>query len=551
MKKSGLLTVVLCACLAAALGCESGGDNGKKNSSLLGLLAGDSGSGAATIGAPASVTATDGAHSDRIGITWDVVEGAAGYNVYRSDTENGTFTSIGTVPATDLAAPAQASSRRSIAAGNPLYSTGSTTTTEAVFQSDVDLGATDWFGNTGVFIAGLSSCKIHIVIGDSIDTVVEFSGHTWGSFYTRDEVVNLINIAAGTTVCYAVNDGDAKYVKIVSTEGAITLENANAPLFYVPLKHLLKSDATKSTVITVEPVAVDDGDDDGDGGDGGSGTGDGGSSDQSGYYFTDTDIVVGTHYFYAVTAIDQSGAESVHSPVDEGFAVDPNAPAKVTGVTASDGAYADRVSITWTAVDRATKYKVFRTDWTKATVQVGGDITGTSCEDAGVPAGAFKYKVVPFADTLEGIHSDPDQGYRSVTNEEFFREFMASIAVTNKRLTKMHQSGLGALGTETIKAVNSDGICVYTASGGFSGADVRITYTDYCDLYMTMNGTQHTVITNVSNQSGTLNGCQIDVTGVYTGYVRYDLIISGGKPAGGYYYVSQNGGAETQIPYNY
>lgn len=110
---------------------------------------------------------------------------------------------------------------------------------------------------------------------------------------------------------------------------------------------------------------------------------------------------------------------------------------------------------------------------------------------------------------------------------------------------------MGSLGSQTITAINSAGTCVYTASGGLSGADILITYSDYCDLYMTMNGTQHTVINDVFSQNGTLTGCQIDVTGVYTGYVRYNLIISGGKPAGGYYYVSQDGGAETQIPYNY
>jgi len=541
MKKTVLLTVVLCVCLAAVLGCESGGEDGKKNASLLGLLTGDSEGGATSVGVPASVNATDGVHPDRIGITWEVVEGAAGYTVYRSDSQNGAFTPIGTVLSTDLAAT-RASGKSIIAATRPRYSANSTTSTQAVFQSNVDLGATDWLGNIGVFVAGLFTCKIHIVIGDSIDTVVEFSGHTWGSYYTQDEVADLINTAVGTTVCYAVDDGDAKYVKIVSTEGAITLENANDPIFYIPLKHLLKSDAAKRTVITIDPIAVDDGDD----GDGGSGTGDGGSSEQSEYYFTDTDITVGTHYYYAVTAVDQSGVESVRSLVDEGFAVVPNAPDKVTGVIASDGAYADRVTVTWAAVERATRYRVFRTDWTGTMVQVGGDITGTSCEDTGVPAGSFNYKVAPFADTLEGAHSDPDRGYRTVTDQEFFREFMTSINYTSKRLTKM-----GSLGSQTITAINSAGTCVYTASGGLSGADILITYSDYCDLYMTMNGTQHTVINDVFSQNGTLSGCQIDVTGVYTGYVRYDLIISGGKPAGGYYYVSQNGGAETQIPYNY
>jgi fibronectin type 3 domain-containing protein len=538
MKKSGLLTAVLCICLGAAMGCEGEKDN-KKNSSLLGALTSETGGGGETIlpEGPASVTATDGTHTDRVGINWETVEGAVSYKVYRSETNTGPFESIGAVPASDLnkAVIQIAASVSSVTGIKSDIATPGTGSPQAVFQSDVDLNVqNEIFGiptYRGVMVLGGFTCKIRIIIGDSINTVVEFSGHTLGSYYTQDEVVDMINAAVGKTVCYPVDDGDKKYVKIVSTEGRITLENANDPLIYIPLKHLLKKDAASGDVITAEPVPVDDGDDDPPV-----------PQPQPVYYFTDSTVVTGTHYYYAVTAVMEDGTESNYSPVDEGFALDASAPGKVNGVSATDGTYPDRVTVTWQAVDKATLYRVFRINCKKVTVQVGGDIAGTSFDDTTVPAGEFNYKVIPFSGTVEGVSSDPVKGYRAVTDEEFFAEFMYSINYTSKRLKHF-----GALGEDTITAENSSGTCHYKAS--MNGV-ADITYVDYCDLYMTLNGSQHTVITDLMSQNGILKDCKINVTGVYTGYVRYDLVIKGGKPGGGYYYVSQNGGPETRIPYN-
>lgn len=526
MKKTGLLPAIFCVCCVAMISC--GQDSKNKD---LPLVAAGNGSGfqSSEIMGPESVSATDGTHSDKIGVNWEPVEGAISYRIYRSETVVGPFDPVGSIPASNLN-----NSGNDGTGSIPDEPSG----TQAVFQSDVDLNVQNYFLGIptyrGVFVQGGSTCKIHIALGTTTYADVAFSGHTLGSYYTQDEVVSMINAAVGKTVCYPVTDGDSKYIKIISTEGRITLENINNPVFYVPLGHFLKKGAGINDIITVEPVPVDDGD------------GGGQSQPEANYFFTDTNVITGKHYYYKVTAMMDENTESSYSPADEGFSLDVNAPGKVLGVVASDGTYPDKVTVSWQAVEGATMYRVFRSDCKKVMVQVGGDVTATSIDDTTVPAGEFTYKVVPFGGTLEGIHSDPDRGFRTVTNEEFFIEFMNSINYTSKRI-----KSFGGLGNETITAENSAGTCTYGSSGGLSGATVLITYIDFCDLYMTMNGTQHTVITNVFSQQGTLKNCRIDVTGVYTGYVRYDLVISGGKPSGGYYYVSQNGGPETQISYNY
>jgi hypothetical protein len=75
-----------------------------------------------------------------------------------------------------------------------------------------------------------------------------------------------------------------------------------------------------------------------------------------------------------------------------------------------------------------------------------------------------------------------------------------------------------------------------------------ITFTNFCDLYLVLNGTQ--VLDADLSMNGTITG-QLNLSGIYNGYIRFDVSITGGSATGGYYYVSQNGGAETALPGDY
>ena len=81
------------------------------------------------------------------------------------------------------------------------------------------------------------------------------------------------------------------------------------------------------------------------------------------------------------------------------------------------------------------------------------------------------------------------------------------------------------------------------------------TYSDYCDFYFHLMGSNATN-SNMS-KNGDLAGV-IEAAAIYTdsqgsehtvyqGTVRYDIVIRSAKPAGGCYYVSQNGAEETEI----
>ncbi len=268
------------------------------------------------------------------------------------------------------------------------------------------------------------------------------------------------------------------------------------------------------------------------------------------YYYVDTDVEQGSHYYYAVTAVDSVGRESEPSPVEEGFVkANDNVPSKVTNCSASDG-FPGGITVSWTAATGATSYTVYRIDSSGQT-QVGSSINGTSYTDTTAGPGIFSYKVAPFNASGEGGSSDPDAGFRTVSNQEFFDQVYAEEESGLSRINKLQQSGLNMVGTETVYDLNGSGNCYYDAGYDLwtDKATVLITFTNFCDIYLTLNGTQTTLANSSAN--GTITG-QLNVTGIYPGYVKFNLAITGGTASGGTYTVSQDGGVtETTIPYSY
>ncbi|MFH1676087.1 MAG: hypothetical protein ABIC40_03595, partial [bacterium] len=78
---------------------------------------------------------------------------------------------------------------------------------------------------------------------------------------------------------------------------------------------------------------------------------------KSPYY--DTTGTAFTTYKYRVSAFNQSCEGDWSDPYAEGYRNGPPT-APPTGVLASDGAYPDKVRVTWNAVGSATKYKIYR-----------------------------------------------------------------------------------------------------------------------------------------------------------------------------------------------
>ena len=224
-------------------------------------------------------------------------------------------------------------------------------------------------------------------------------------------------------------------------------------------------------------------------------------------------------------------------------------PGEPTGVDASDGQYADRVVIKWKPAPKAKTYTVLRATRSGGTYdEIASNISETSFIDTSVRPGKYYYKVVASNDIGKSTQSPPDPGHRAITDFEFFNMYRMT---ENSGVGKLKK--LGSLGQETEPGA-AGGSISYDAK--FDGrAHVTNGYSNYCDYgrdqenHLVLNGTMDTETDMLGN--GTLMG-KVDVTGHYSGYVKYNLVIAYKKKSGGYYTVKQNSGkTETAIPWNY
>jgi len=133
-----------------------------------------------------------------------------------------------------------------------------------------------------------------------------------------------------------------------------------------------------------------------------------------------------------------------------------------------------------------------------------------------------------------------------ISDKQFLIVYSKTILRSQHKLTKMHKSGLGAIGRELIKG-DKTGTCFYkTAMAGVFKIRVTVEYKNYRDFDITLNGKQIITVSWISN--GNFKGT-VKVSGKYKGSVRYDLDIKKGTAAGKYYYVKHLFDKETKISY--
>lgn len=173
----------------------------------------------------------------------------------------------------------------------------------------------------------------------------------------------------------------------------------------------------------------------------------------------------------------------------------------------------------------------------------------------------YYYRVLAVNELEQGKnYSDTMHGYGALTHKQYILEFNKTVLSSQKKLTKMHAGGMGALGEEKADAdvpVNEQrGNLYYNATGGVSGASITMKYTNYCDFnneygtpYFILNGNSDTEITQVTSQNGYMKGV-INCTGMYPGSVSYDKIqIKGGNAGGGTYGVQPEGFERKELDY--
>jgi hypothetical protein len=274
------------------------------------------------------------------------------------------------------------------------------------------------------------------------------------------------------------------------------------------------------------------------------------AEDISDTFYVDSSVTNDRHFYYRVTSVDDGGAQSALSDYAQGLARDTadSAFAYVPrGVTASDGISQDSILVSWQEARGATAYSVYRRARAdSADVLLADSLTATSFADTSAGPGFGRYRVAAiYPGGTRSSRSRYDSGYRLVTNREFLLDYNNSSVYTSQH--KMSLLMAKTLGTETV-AGEVSGVAKYNAFLPSLGtAQIDIGYTNYCDDYLTLNGTYTTVVGWIA-RDGDLTG-SITVTGIYSGTIEYHVVISDEIPTGGYYRVTQSGRPSEDITY--
>jgi hypothetical protein len=215
-------------------------------------------------------------------------------------------------------------------------------------------------------------------------------------------------------------------------------------------------------------------------------------------------------------------------------------------VAASDGISLDTVLVTWRSTAGATGYRVFRQREGDTAIALLDTTTDTVFADTTVGPGPYRYRVDALY--LAGQHSAPsawDSGYRKVTNREFLLEYNnTSVYTSQLKIPKLQSKSLG---TDSAVGTVSGIVRYHSFLSGIGSAQVDISYTNYRDAYLTLNGTYTTVVGWIGH-SGNLTGT-MTVSGIYSGTIEYHVVITNELPTGGYYRVTQTGGTYEDITY--
>lgn len=227
------------------------------------------------------------------------------------------------------------------------------------------------------------------------------------------------------------------------------------------------------------------------------------------------------------------------------------------GITASEGAFKDKIILSWGKAEGAAYYTVQRLPDTPYLVVKGKDLPveptmltqtkALSYTDLPSPPGRQKYVVSAYDASNQILRTEEGFGWRQVSDREFFLEFQKGIDSSLPRIRSMKQLNFWG---EKVEGWRKGGL-VYKTSGIFRRPiRITITYTNFTDQYLRLTGVYEVQIFKIIGQKGKLVGT-IEVDGIYKGSITHDLVILKGQSSeGGVYRVRQNGGAETVLPWN-
>jgi hypothetical protein len=266
------------------------------------------------------------------------------------------------------------------------------------------------------------------------------------------------------------------------------------------------------------------------------------SPEVPGLNYLDSTIIPESTYFYRVRSVLQTGDTSMPSTSDMGRAIR-NQAIYVPAFSASDGSFSDRVSLSWRKPLGGIGIIVSRSDSASSWAAICSTAVDTTCMDSLVTPGPHRYRLAVVNESRGTSEYFFDNGYRTVTDLDFFIEANKTVRHSQSKLTK-----LGSLGSEQAQGDTTGSVTYNAVMNGLSSVNISIDYVDYRDYYLTLNGRQYTVITNIFTQSGTVTDT-VFVTGIYPGAIVYNVNVDGGKPKSGTYTVIQQGRSPADIQY--
>ena len=343
--------------------------------------------------APTSVSAGDGAHTDKVVITWAASAGAVGYSVYRSDRVSyigvvgaqpfyedfevspGTSYSY-TIRALDVnseeSAPSAANSGyRQLAAPTGVAASDGTSTAHVAVTWAAATGATGYkvFRNGGATEIG------------TVGAVLTFSDTTAvpGTAYTY-------TVKATTAVATsAASVGNAGYRQLSAP--TTFSGSAGTSTLHVALTWSASTGATGYQILRNGAPLVTIG---------------------ALLTYLDTSAVPGTSYTYTIRAMTSVGLSASSTP-STGYR-QLTAP---SGVAASDGTSTAHVAVTWVASTGATNYQVFRSGTVAAVGTVGAVLVFN--DTGATPGTSYSYSVKATTAVAISAASVGNAGYRQLT----------------------------------------------------------------------------------------------------------------------------------------
>ena len=367
---------------------------------------------------PATISATDGDHSDKVTVTWAASTNAASYQIFRGSTTNSgdafllTETSNLTYEDTSIALDTIAyyfvrakngstfSDFTSAEPGHRTYPVPSVptnvTATDGTVSNRIDVSWSASADATGYYIyratsdSSGSAIQIDSTSSTTYSDTTASAGTTYYYFVKAYNPSNESDFSASDSGIWNLPPPPVP-TNVSATDGVFSDkvgifwgESTNADGYRIYRSVSDSSDG--ASLLATSPLTS----------------------------YADTTATPGVTYYYFVKAY-RGATESDFSLSDAGF-IRPPAPATPTSLSASDGSSTDHVTITWQQANYATGYRVFRSQTNDASgASEIADVTGLTHNDTtAVPNVTYYYFVEAYNGTGTSARSSGESGFRQL-----------------------------------------------------------------------------------------------------------------------------------------